>query len=107
VTHLESLLSEDELFSFEVGTEACLSISGIMEYAHQGFNGIVNVYPFTCMPSTITSAVISPVMGRMGVPYIDTPYDSSLQPGREAAIRTFMYQAEQHMKRKGRPGSRG
>lgn len=107
VTHLESLLSEDELFSFEVGTEACLSIAGIMEYAHQGFNGIVNVYPFTCMPSTITSAVISPVMGRMGVPYIDTPYDSSLQPGREAAIRTFMYQAEQHMKRKGRPGSRG
>jgi hypothetical protein len=80
VDHLDNLLSEEELFSFEVGTEACLSIAGIMEYACQGFNGIVNVYPFTCMPSTITSAVISPVMGRMGIPYIDTPYDSSLQP---------------------------
>jgi predicted nucleotide-binding protein (sugar kinase/HSP70/actin superfamily) len=102
VNRLEGLLSEEELFSFEVGTEACLSIAGIMEYACQGFNGIVNVYPFTCMPSTVTSAVISPVMGRMGIPYIDTPYDSSLQPGRESAIRTFMYQAEQHMRRKGR-----
>ncbi len=104
VSDLDRLIEKEELFNFEIGTEACLSIAGIMEYVHQGFNGVVNVYPFTCMPSTITSAVISPVMGRMGIPYIDTPYDSSLQPGREAAIRTFMYQAEQHMKRKGRKG---
>lgn len=107
VSHLDSILEKEELFSLEIGTEACLSISGIMEYAYKGFNGIVNVYPFTCMPSTITSAVINPVMGKMGIPYIDTPYDSSLQPGREVAIRTFMYQAEQHMKRKGRSESRG
>ena len=105
VSHLDHLIEKEDLFSFEIGTEACLSIAGIMEYVHQGFNGIINVYPFTCMPSTITSAVISPVMGRMGIPYLDTPYDSSLQPGREAAIRTFMYQAEQHMKRKGRKTS--
>jgi predicted nucleotide-binding protein (sugar kinase/HSP70/actin superfamily) len=37
VNHLERLLSEEDLFSFEVGTEACLSISGIMEYAYHGF----------------------------------------------------------------------
>jgi predicted nucleotide-binding protein (sugar kinase/HSP70/actin superfamily) len=106
VSHLDNLLVKENLFNFEIGTEACLSIAGIMEYAHQGFNGIINVYPFTCMPSTITSAVISPVMGRMGIPYLDTPYDSSLQPGRESAIRTFMYQAEQHMQRKGRKTNR-
>ncbi len=106
VSHLDALLVKEGLFSFELGTEACLSISGIMEYAYQGFNGIVNVYPFTCMPSTVTSAVINPVMARMGIPYIDTPYDSSLQPGRESAIRTFMYQAEQHMKRNGRKQGR-
>jgi len=102
VSHLDDVLKEEDLFSFEVGTEACLSIAGILEYAREGFNGVVNVYPFTCMPSTTTSAVINPVMNKMGVPYLDTPYDSSFQPGREAAIRTFMYQAEQHMKRHGR-----
>lgn len=104
VGHLEEILMEEDLLDFDVGTEACLSIPGIMEYAREGYNGVVNVYPFTCMPSTITSAVVGPLMNELGVPYLDTPYDSSSQPGREAAIRTFMYQANQHFKRNGRKG---
>jgi len=93
---LESALLEDDLYSFDVGTEACLSISGILEYVRHGFNGVVNVYPFTCMPSTITSSIVKPIMNRMKIPYLDAPYDGSYQPGREACIRTFMYQAQQH-----------
>jgi predicted nucleotide-binding protein (sugar kinase/HSP70/actin superfamily) len=102
VAHLEEILKEKDIFSFDIGTEACLSVAGILEYAEDGYNGIVNVYPFTCMPSTATSAVIKPIMNKRGIPYIDTPYDSSFQPGRESAIRTFMYQAKQHLKRHGR-----
>jgi len=106
VGHLEEILMEEDLLDFDVGTEACLSIPGIMEYAREGYNGVVNVYPFTCMPSTITSAVVGPLMNELGVPYLDTPYDSSSQPGREAAIRTFMYQANQHFKRHGRKANK-
>jgi predicted nucleotide-binding protein (sugar kinase/HSP70/actin superfamily) len=102
IAHLEAILKQDDLYSFDVGTEACLSIAGIMAYAKHGFNGVVNVYPFTCMPSTATSAVTKPIMSESRVPYLDAPYDSSIQPGREATIRTFMYQAYQHMKRHGR-----
>jgi predicted nucleotide-binding protein (sugar kinase/HSP70/actin superfamily) len=102
VDHLENILKKENVFSFDVGTEACLSIPGILEYAKDGFNGVVNVYPFTCMPSTITSAIVRPLMHRLRIPYLDTPYDSSVQPGREAAIRTFMYQAQQHFERNGR-----
>jgi len=102
VAHLEKVLKKDDLYSFDLGTEACLSIAGIVEYAREGYNGVVNVYPFTCMPSTTTSAIVRPIMNDLGVPYLDTPYDSSTQPGREAAIRTFMYQAEQHFRRHGR-----
>ncbi len=102
VGHLERVVMEKDLYSFDAGTEACLSISGIMEYVREGYNGIVNVYPFTCMPSTITSAIAKPLMNKLRIPYLDTPYDSSIQPGREAAIRTFMYQAHQHFKRHGR-----
>ncbi|MBN2058942.1 MAG: CoA activase [Deltaproteobacteria bacterium] len=101
ISHLEDLLLEEDIFSFDVGTEACLSIAGIIEYARNGFDGVVNVYPFACMPSTATSAVINPLADSLGIPYLDTPYDSSVQPGREAAIRTFMYQAQQHMLRHG------
>jgi len=102
VAHLEKTLKEQDLFSFDVGTEACLSIPGIVEYAREGYNGVVNVYPFTCMPSTLTSAIVKPLMNKLRIPYLDTPYDSSFQPGREAAIRTFMYQAHQHFERNGR-----
>lgn len=102
VAHLEHILKEDDLFTFEIGTEACLSISSIVHYARNGTNGIVNVYPFTCMPSTTTSAIVKPLLAEMKVPYLDTPYDSGVQPGREGAIRTFMYQAHQHFKRHGR-----
>ncbi|MBE9580352.1 MAG: CoA activase [Proteobacteria bacterium] len=102
VADLENILKEEDLFCFDVGTEACLSIAGIVEYARQGYNGVVNVYPFTCMPSMTTSAIVKPLMNELRVPYLDTPYDSGFQPGREAATRTFMYQAYQHFKRHGR-----
>jgi predicted nucleotide-binding protein (sugar kinase/HSP70/actin superfamily) len=99
---LEEALKEEDLYSFDAGTEACLSISGVLEYVRHGYNGMVNVYPFTCMPSTITSSIVKPLMNRLKVPYLDTPYDGSYQPGREASIRTFMYQAQQHFKKHGR-----
>ena len=102
VAHLEKVLKEKDLFCFDIGTEACLSIPGIVEYARAGYNGVLNVYPFSCMPSTMTSAIIKPFMNELRVPYLDTTYDSSIQPGREAAIRTFMYQAYQHFKQHGR-----
>ncbi|MGD8228801.1 MAG: hypothetical protein PVH82_12205 [Desulfobacteraceae bacterium] len=102
IGHLEKVLKKEDLYSFEVGTETCLSIPGIVEYVHEGYNGVVNVYPFTCMPGTATSAIVRPMMNRMKVPYLDTPYDDTFQPGREAAIRTFMYQAQQHYERNGR-----
>ncbi len=102
IGHLEKVLNKEDLYSFEVGTETCLSIPGIMEYVHEGYNGVINVYPFTCMPGTATSAIVRPIMNRMKVPYLDTPYDDTFQPGREAAIRTFMYQAQQHYERHGR-----
>jgi len=102
VAHLKDILREDDVFSFHIGTEACLSVAGILDYAASGYNGVVNVYPFTCMPSMTTSAVAKPLMNRQRVPYLDVPCDSSVQPGREAAIRTFMYQADEHFKHHGR-----
>jgi predicted nucleotide-binding protein (sugar kinase/HSP70/actin superfamily) len=106
IGRLEDVLLQGDVFSFEVGTEACLSIAGILEYMREGYNGVVNVYPFTCMPSTITSAVIKPIVSRHRLPYLDTPCDGTYQPGREAAVRTFMYQAHQHKKRNN-PGKGG
>ena len=102
IGHLEKVLRRNNTFSFEVGTEACLSISSALELAHRGYNGIVNIFPFTCMPSNLTASITKPLMAKLNIPYIDVSYDGSFQPGREAALRTFMYQACQHFKTHGR-----
>jgi predicted nucleotide-binding protein (sugar kinase/HSP70/actin superfamily) len=102
IGHLEKVLKKNNVFSFEVGTEACLSISSSLEHARHGYNGIVNIFPFTCMPSNLTASITKPLMAKLNVPYIDVSCDGSYQPGREAALRTFMYQASQHFKTHGR-----
>jgi len=96
MSHLEEVLRENGLFSFDVTTETCLSVASILQYGKAGFDGIVNVYPFTCMPGMVTSAIVKPLMTEWRIPYLDAPCDGTFQPGREAAIRTFMYQAHQH-----------
>lgn len=102
ISHLEKTLDRSGIFSFDVSTEACLSIAGILHCAREGYNGAVNVYPFACMPSITTSAVVRPLMSERQFPYLDTPYDGSFQPNREASIRTFLYQAQQHFNHHGR-----
>jgi predicted nucleotide-binding protein (sugar kinase/HSP70/actin superfamily) len=94
---IEKWMNRDRLFSFDIGTEAAISIGGALEYVHEGFNGIVNVFPFTCMPSTICSAILKPLLDQKRIPYLDAPYDGTYQPNRDAALRTFMYQAKQHL----------
>lgn len=94
---IERRLDKNRLFHFAIGTEAALSIGGALEYANHGFDGIVNVFPFTCMPSTISSAVLKPQLHQRGIPFLDAPYDGGIQPNREVALRTFIYQARQHM----------
>jgi predicted nucleotide-binding protein (sugar kinase/HSP70/actin superfamily) len=104
VSHLEKLLKKEDIFTFDVTTETCLSIAAILQFVKEGYNGVVNVYPFTCMPGMTTSAIVKPVMNRMRVPYLDTPYDGSFQPGRETTLGTFMHQVTQHFQRHGRKG---
>lgn len=97
---LEKRLDNDRLFNFDIGTEAAISIGGALEYVHENFHGVVNVFPFTCMPSTICSAILKPMLLEKKIPYLDAPYDGSVQPNRDIAIRTFMYQAKQKQNKK-------
>jgi predicted nucleotide-binding protein (sugar kinase/HSP70/actin superfamily) len=97
IKSIERRLDKNRLFHFAIGTEAALSIGGAMEYAQHGYDGILNVFPFTCMPSTICSAVLKPLLHEKKIPFIDAPYDGGIQPNREVALRTFIYQARQHM----------
>jgi predicted CoA-substrate-specific enzyme activase len=100
IGRIEKRLGGDRIFSFRIGTEAPLSIGGALEYAAAGFDGVVNIFPFTCMPSTMCSAILKPMLDGLQLPYMDSVYDGTVQPNREAIVRTFMYQAAQHQQRR-------
>jgi len=97
IAAVEKRLDRDRLYSFAIGTEAALSIGGALEYVHEGFDGVVNVFPFTCMPSTICASILKPLLLDKRIPYLDAPYDGTYQPNREIVLRTFLYQARQHL----------
>jgi hypothetical protein len=92
---VERRLDGERHFSFDVGTESTLSIGGALEYVAHGCDGIVNVYPFTCMPGTMATAVLAPLLAKMQVPYLEVACDGTRRPSRETHIRTFVWQALQ------------
>jgi predicted nucleotide-binding protein (sugar kinase/HSP70/actin superfamily) len=100
ISRIEKQLISKRLFSFHVGTEAGLSIGGALENCLNGYDGIVNVFPFTCMPGTMGSAILKPILDRKKIPYIDCIYDETVQPNLEATVRTFTYQAAQHQRQR-------
>ncbi|RCK79912.1 MAG: Activator of (R)-2-hydroxyglutaryl-CoA dehydratase [Candidatus Ozemobacter sibiricus] len=98
------LLHEVEgLFSNHINGEAILSIGGALSFARDGFNGVVNAMPFTCMPSTIASSILKVAL-RQKIPYVDMIYDGTILPNRETNLATFVFQARQNREAAARQG---
>ena len=93
-------------FSVDVGTEAMLSIGGALEQVAHGCDGVVNVYPFTCMPGTMTTAVLGPLLSKRRVPYLEVPCDGTHRASRETQVRTFVWQAAQRREHAASAGAR-
>lgn len=102
ISDLDRKITKSNLMGFHIAAETWLSIAGAMMYRDQGFDGVVNIYPFTCMPSTITSSILKPWCNKNKFPFMEAQYDGSHQACRENIIRTFMYRAQQHFERNGR-----
>jgi len=69
--------------------EAVLSIGKIVEYHKDGFSGVVNVMPFTCMPSTIVSTQTRQLSGDCDeMPILNLSFD-----GQEDATMTTRLEA--------------
>ena len=86
-----------DTFSNHINGESILSIGGTLSFMRDGcFDGVVNAMPFTCMPSTVASAILK-VYARGHIPFVDMVYDGSIQPNRETNLATFAFQAHQHL----------
>ena len=73
--------------------EAVLSVGKMVEMVHQGAAGAVNVMPFTCMPSTIVSAITRSIsQDHHGFPALNISYDGQQDPVLQTRLEAFMHQ---------------
>ncbi len=77
--------------------EAILSMGRVVEYAEQGFDGIVNIIPFGCMPGTIVSLLLHQFRQDYGLPVLNVVVEGTKDPGESIRFEAFIQQAREHM----------
>jgi len=82
--------------------EAILSMGRALEYVHHGFDGIVNVAPFGCMPGAIVNSLLERFRRDHRLPVLKLDYDGLQQASEGTALEAFVHQAREHMRGRGR-----
>jgi predicted CoA-substrate-specific enzyme activase len=76
--------------------EAILSIGKTVEYRHQGFGGVVNVMPFSCMPSTVVSSQTMRVSADCAdMPILNLSFDGQEDSTLTTRLEAFVEQVRQ------------
>jgi predicted nucleotide-binding protein (sugar kinase/HSP70/actin superfamily) len=76
--------------------EAILTIGNTIEYYHDGFSGVVNAMPFTCMPSTIVSGISQTISAHCGgMPILSLSFDGQEDSTLTTRLEAFVEQARQ------------
>ena len=75
-----------------------LSMGKVVEYVEEGFDGIVNVIPFHCMPGTVVNGVLEKFQrDHYGMPCLKISFDGQEQTNEETRLEAFMHQTYQRM----------
>lgn len=73
--------------------EAILSMGKCIEYVHAGYQGVVNLTPFQCLPGTIVNALLERFKREFNnIPVLKMAYDGTAQSAEETRIEAFMHQ---------------
>jgi predicted nucleotide-binding protein (sugar kinase/HSP70/actin superfamily) len=79
--------------------EAIMTVGKAIDFIQKGLSGIVAVMPFTCMPGTISSALLKRVREELGeFPFLNMVYDGVEQATSQTRIEAFMHQAHEYAK---------
>ncbi|MGA2323875.1 MAG: acyl-CoA dehydratase activase [Sedimentisphaerales bacterium] len=79
--------------------EAILSIGKIVEYHQDGLGGVVNVMPFTCMPSTIVNTQTRRLSADCNeMPILNLSFDGQEDPTLTTRLEAFVEQVSSRQK---------
>jgi predicted CoA-substrate-specific enzyme activase len=80
--------------------EAILSMGRVVEYAENGFDGIVNIIPFGCMPGTIVSLLLHQFRHDHGLPFLNVVVEGTKDTSQSVRLDAFYHQCCEHMQRR-------
>lgn len=75
--------------------EAILTVGKSIDFIKKGASGIINAMPFTCMPGTISSAVMRLIQNTYDVPVINIAYDGQGLTNVTTRLEAFMHQVKE------------
>ena len=80
-----------------VGGEAILCVGAPLSLAEKGIiDGAVNIFPFTCLPGTIVTAISKRIRKEhRDLPWLNLAFDGQEDTDNEARLEAFMYQVTQ------------
>ena len=62
-------------FKYDVGAECNFSVAETILAKNEGYDGVVHVFPFSCMPETNAASVLSTVSTDRSIPILSLPLD--------------------------------
>jgi predicted nucleotide-binding protein (sugar kinase/HSP70/actin superfamily) len=79
--------------------EAILSVGKSIDFIRKGASGIINAMPFTCMPGTISAAIMKLLNKQYGVPVLNLAYDGQGLTNITTRLEAFMHQVKEHSRK--------
>ncbi|HON84586.1 MAG TPA: acyl-CoA dehydratase activase [Syntrophorhabdaceae bacterium] len=76
--------------------EAILTVGKSIDFIEKGVSGIINAMPFTCMPGTISSAIMKLLQNRYNIPVINIAFDGQGTTNIMTRLEAFMHQVKEN-----------
>ncbi len=87
--------------AYVLGGEEHQTIAGTIDAARKGYDGVLHLYPFTCMPENICRAILPRLEADYGIPVLNLCLDEHASPtGISTRLEAFMDLLKQRRKRR-------
>jgi predicted nucleotide-binding protein (sugar kinase/HSP70/actin superfamily) len=74
-----------------IGGETMENLGDIIQYKQEGWDGLVHIYPFTCMPEIITRAIAPQLSKENDMPFLSLVVDEHTgEAGFQTRIEAFI-----------------
>ena len=79
--------------------EAILTVGKSIDFIRKGASGIINAMPFTCMPGTVSSAIMTLIQNKYSVPVLNVAYDGQGESNTTTRLEAFMHQVNDYFQK--------